>query len=494
MLALWLTLVAPPPALPIDGLADDDPAVWRRAADDLWHAGGRAVPALKAMLKGHPDPDAKLRAALVLSRLAWGIRPETPAAIVALIERYRDGDAAQKRDAVSRLLKEGAAGYSALRLVLAREGDPAMKAAVAAELKALVRPAVRDHLARGELAEAETVLETAARTGDDAALRDWAAFLAVLGRPDRGDDPKRAAFVLRAAGDLKGARAAAEQLGEAVLLAAILAECEDYAILAGQPVPTRNEATWRFAVLHRAGKKAEAEAALSSIDPRRGWSKGYLLLDNGRPREGIAELAKEAPQTAAQLLALQGRLKEALAMPVPTGRNQAVRVLLEQAVAAHRLGEEARRDKLLAQADETMSNGEGAPDASLLAARLEAGKAMGRKPEALDAMGKLLDSLKPDDRNAQFFLREIATADAAHLALWWQALRARRPDAPRSALLKMLDGWFGDRKEGEGFDAALKDAEAWAPPPAHLAYWRTARALACERVGRHKEAEALLQG
>src|SRR4051812_8819410 len=161
MLAILLSLVAPPPPLPVEALASDDPAVWRQASDDLWHAGGRAVPALREAMR-HPDPDVRLRAALVLSRLARGIRPGTPPGLIAQIERYRDGDAAQRRDAVAALAKEGAPGYAALRLVLARETDAAARKALADSLKALARPAARDHIRRGELDEAEAVLEAAA--------------------------------------------------------------------------------------------------------------------------------------------------------------------------------------------------------------------------------------------------------------------------------------------------------------------------------------------
>src|SRR5262245_46494299 len=102
LIALILA-AAPPPVAPIEQwiteLASEDPAVWRRASEDLWHAGHAALPALRRAMK-HPDPDVILRARLVISRLEWGVRPETPPEIVAEIERFRDGEAAGRQEAV----------------------------------------------------------------------------------------------------------------------------------------------------------------------------------------------------------------------------------------------------------------------------------------------------------------------------------------------------------------------------------------------------------
>src|SRR5262245_66093782 len=79
-------------------LESDDPATWRAAVRKLWEAGKVAEPPLRAAMK-HRDADVVLRARLVLARFDWGIYPDTPAAVVQEIERYRDGDPAQRKAA-----------------------------------------------------------------------------------------------------------------------------------------------------------------------------------------------------------------------------------------------------------------------------------------------------------------------------------------------------------------------------------------------------------
>src|SRR6266566_3490038 len=98
--ATLIPAAAPPTPVPIarwiEDLGSDEATIWRKASDNLWRAGEKALPALRKAAK-HTDPDVILRARLVLARLEWGIYPNTPAAVVAEIERYRDGDTGQKQ-------------------------------------------------------------------------------------------------------------------------------------------------------------------------------------------------------------------------------------------------------------------------------------------------------------------------------------------------------------------------------------------------------------
>src|SRR3954454_13190567 len=83
---------APPVALPIgrwiEQLDSEDDATWRAAAENLWKAGASAEPALRKAARS-TDPDVVLRARTVLAKLEWGVRPDTPAEVVKLIEAYR---------------------------------------------------------------------------------------------------------------------------------------------------------------------------------------------------------------------------------------------------------------------------------------------------------------------------------------------------------------------------------------------------------------------
>src|SRR5262245_4280517 len=86
LLAGLTTAAAPPPKLHlakwIEDLGSENDEVWKKANDNLWAAGDRALPALRAAVKD-ADPDVALRATVLVSRIEWGIYPDTPAAVVA---------------------------------------------------------------------------------------------------------------------------------------------------------------------------------------------------------------------------------------------------------------------------------------------------------------------------------------------------------------------------------------------------------------------------
>jgi tetratricopeptide (TPR) repeat protein len=508
LLILAATLAGPPTPLPIDAwirdLTSDNFATWKAASEHLWRAGERAVPALKKAAR-HIDPDVQLRARVVLSRLEWGLLATTPPAIVAEIERYRDGDAAQRLAAVTALVKQGAAGYTALNLLLRRETNEAARASLAAQLKLLIRPAARLHAAKGELADAERLLETAARSGGDEAMRDLACFWLLTGKAAKmakaAEDPRLSAYTYRALGDLKSARAAADGILDKAVLAGVLREMEDYPALAKLALPLLKSAQARASLLMRAGDRDGFEKALTAVPEAQYWTRAGLLFYNGRPREGIEALHKGAPSVAVTLLTLQGRWREALKVEPPANAEQRVIFRHTQAVAAHMLGDIKKRDELLAHPDAGIAfAAERAPfDYNLLGSRLEAGRLIGRRADAVADVGKWLDKLKPTQlSNGNGLWREVSSADFEALGLWWECLRSQRPDEAPSVTFALLDGWFHGRKPDKDFDAIFQKAKEWRPPEdAKLALhtrmprWKAALRLACLRVGKLDMAEKL---
>ncbi len=491
LLALAVGAAPPPPLDPLlADLASDDFATWRGAADALWHAGDAAIPALRRLTKGG-DPDVILRARLVLSKLEWGIRPETPPAVLALIERYRDGDLNDKQVAIAALAKLGGVGYSAITLLMRKVSVPAEKVALANQLKLLTRPAARDHIARGEWDRARQILEAAAASGGEESLRDLAAFLTLTGRPAPAGAPAAlTAYLHRTAGDLGAAITAAEKLEDKVILAGLLREAERFPELAKVAPWVAKTHQARAALLHRAGDRAGCEAALAALPDDQYWARAGALFFNGRPREGIAALSKTTSRSAAvTLLTLQGRYREALAVPPPDHFEQRIFFNHELSITAHLMGDEDRAAELrntdagiafaIERAGTTPFN------FSILGSRLEAGRRTGKRAQALAEVGKVLDKLRPATIEYGYGLwEEVSAGDHQSLALWWHFLRAPNPDAQPSETFRMLDAWFHDGKADKDFDATLKNAEAWPAPGGRQAAWRTALMRACLKVGR----------
>jgi tetratricopeptide (TPR) repeat protein len=516
---LALLLLAPaapaagPPRGPIAGwvgdLASNDTARWRRAVERLWQAGRAAEPALRAVMK-HRDPDVVLRARLVLGRFDWGIFPDTPPVLVRLIERYRDGNPAQRKAAAEELFKQGRSGYVVLRRLLAREADAEVRRQVTDSLRRHTRPLLRDLLATGNRAGAMELLEAAVASRSDEAMRDLAALWLLTGqtaararelerRAARGDQDAAAcaAYLHRAAGDLGEARRLAGRSGDAELLAGILDEQEDYKELARRVPRLIKESPHRLAVLlHHAGDRAGFDAALARIPATDQATRARVLFFTGRPRQAIeAERKAGSLASACQLLALQGRRREALALSAVDqgkGLDRRVWLLLEQAVVCQQVGEKDRAGTLLRQALQAAEKVPSRAD-TLLGAVLRAGTRMNRRQEVLGDLGGALDRVKM----ATFprsVLAALSQRDGLIMELWWELLRRRSNSALPSAILTRLRGWFEEGKADGDFDQLLAEIQSGKNVPAgERQRWPAVLARTCIVVGKPKKAEEILR-
>jgi tetratricopeptide (TPR) repeat protein len=508
--ALPVSAVAPPRG-PIAGwiedLASEDAAVWRAAVDRLWKAGRAAEPGLRKALK-HRDVDVVLRARLILGRFDWGIFPDTPPAIVRVIERYRDGDAAQRRKAAEELIDQGKPGYVVLRRLLARETDEGTRQHVAQHLQRRYRPLVRDLLAANDRSGAEQLLEAAAAAGSLPAISDLAALWVLTGQAGakarlleplvKAGDKKaalRCAYLHRANGDLAAARRAAEKADDPELLGGILLELEDFKALGELSPPFLRSAARKATVRHHAGDREGFEACLRQIPVTDHTTRAHVFYANDRPREGIeADRKSHFPAGACKLLALQGRYREALSLEAdPKAPDQRLWLLLEQAaVSAQRMGEKEKAGKLLAlvmEGAEKSRSWDG-----LLGEAVRAADRMNQRQEIVKEIAVLLDRMKPATPPHALLAALFRRRDGQDLVLWWDFLRRKSPETAPSHTLARLRGWFEEGKADKDFDTLIADAEPAKTLPAdEQDRWRGAMARACLAVGKTKKAEEILQ-
>src|ERR1700751_525254 len=89
---------AAPPTPPTDEqiraaikqLGDDQFLVREQAMQLLWNAGPKAEAALREA-SNHPDPETARRVRILIDRIAYRIEPNTPAEVVALMQKYKNG-------------------------------------------------------------------------------------------------------------------------------------------------------------------------------------------------------------------------------------------------------------------------------------------------------------------------------------------------------------------------------------------------------------------
>src|SRR5207244_348633 len=101
----------------IDDLASPRFAVRERASKLLWEAGKSAEEALRAAARSQDEETAN-RAKAIVEKFDWGLYPDTPAAVVKLIEKFRGGDPDTRQQAVAELIHLKPARFDVLRKVI----------------------------------------------------------------------------------------------------------------------------------------------------------------------------------------------------------------------------------------------------------------------------------------------------------------------------------------------------------------------------------------
>ena len=86
-------------------LSSNDSAVRQEASAKMWELGADAQPFLKTLSESD-DPEVAMRAIQVLRKLEMGITPETPASVIAKVDRYFSGDRSDRMRTIISLVKD----------------------------------------------------------------------------------------------------------------------------------------------------------------------------------------------------------------------------------------------------------------------------------------------------------------------------------------------------------------------------------------------------
>lgn len=192
----------------------------QQATELLWSAGEAAIPALELATQSK-NSEVRSRAAYVLENLRRGIAVDTPREILREVQRYRDGDAEDKRFALKNL--EKALRPRIVLGLIQSERDLRLRD----EWSQCLERSIQTALLSGSDREVELSLQDAAT--NDVWIRHWAAHLANRGRLEQeltrlgqtkspanpAEHAQRLAYLWRAKGELTEARRLAEQAAQA---------------------------------------------------------------------------------------------------------------------------------------------------------------------------------------------------------------------------------------------------------------------------------------
>src|SRR5579884_3675441 len=168
----------------IDQLGSDDFAVREEASRHLWAAGQAAEDALTRAARS-PDVEVRRRVNDLLDKFRWGIYPDTPDDVVALIGRYQSGDLNAKQAALSGLFDRGSAGCAAVAKILTAEPSEDVRRNLLLNVAQETPRAFGPLLEADDFATLEKLLEaTLAVPLNESAVQNYAAYCLLRGRLD----------------------------------------------------------------------------------------------------------------------------------------------------------------------------------------------------------------------------------------------------------------------------------------------------------------------
>ncbi len=210
----------------VENLASDSYQAREDATEKLWGAGEAALAALREASVSQ-DPEQSLRAAALLRKIELRITPETPATVLARIERYETAPANRKAAFLNELKRDRA--YFQILKLYSMEDRADVRASLAPTIRGVAIISAREAIADGDGILAEELLKMSA--GEPSDLMALACFYRNTGKLDAElENPSPFANVptnvwkitaLRAKGDLPGALELAASAKNPELLAGL---------------------------------------------------------------------------------------------------------------------------------------------------------------------------------------------------------------------------------------------------------------------------------
>ncbi len=467
-------------------LGDNDFKLRESASKNLWQAGAAAESALEKAVKSD-DPEVVRRARELLDKFHWGIYPDTPANIAALIRAYQSSEGNPRLEVLQQLLGSGEAGLRALLKIGLAEKDENQRKVLGDLIAKQLPSAFLLAVTGGKYEQFERLLELG-HEGKFIGHNQYAAYWLLRGQltqriahfnkrlsehPEDRWVCETLTYLHRATGALVEARKVAEKTGRAELLEGILYELGDWKALAARAdssarekpaekggyyvVGTENLAenwAYRTAFARLAGKQKEFENAVSEMRkcPEGKHERDSLafvaakgLLLNDRPADGL-ELLRTVPERSEMLFDLLcARLDFSPAMDLAVKAIPTKKEIPELDLARARLlcwlGDKEGPALFDRYAERIKDYVDPQYVQSLLTEQMGAGL----KEQAFAHASKAMSAAPPKNRKdlngdalASLYLAQLFPQQSPIVEVWWTVLRRQFKDESLAAVLKRL--------------------------------------------------------
>lgn len=444
--------------------------VRERAEATLWSTGPAALPALRKAAASD-DPEVAFRARSVLNKADFGIWPDTPSnvcAVVTAFKRTRDPETLRQ------LFVMGDSGLRSLQAIAESKQPDDVRAAVARLMVGKLPQMMRSMLEQDRGADVERLLEMLAASGEEARIRDYAVWLLQEGRIapriaqlKAQSSPSPAAllqlvYLCRTDGDLASAIQYAAKLGDHALERNLREEAGDWKALVARTLDAdigqlKPQATCR----RLAGQKEGFEAALAALrssaerpEALPEMEMQYVaetFIANNRLQDALDCLARAKMYVRLfDLLLTLGRYDEAFRL-VKTIRDQngteVASIESKQAIFLADAGEsEAAAKIVLNLLSESTQRRNGIPTGEVLDAAVRVGMAT----NALEMVAAALDRCEPQiaqpSREGVLWSSLFGGEPRAAYA-WYPVLRARFPDETTAEIFRRLYDFSSGKPE-----------------------------------------------
>ncbi len=503
----------------IDHLGDSNFDRREQASRTLWSAGKAAEPALRQALKSD-DPEVAQRARSILDKFEFGLLPDTPPDIFALLEQYRSGNPQVKMAALDGLASRGTRGSRVLLGLRREERDEGIRAAILKALSSHAHDAAAMLLADGDAPTALGLLAAAAPSGGNFA-RDYAALLLVEGGLDEQiarlrDEIAHApsppssmllAYLLRAKGDLDGASKAAEGAADAELTEHLLIERRQWKELAAR-VQARvaqsdsiDDLGFLTAYYRLAGDAVGFEKSVTALsdfadrNPDQNWYVAEALFLNDQPDRGEAVLLKHHNYLAvADFLEPRFQFDQALSLPKLAAAEKPENVMRLKALTASTLRFLGNMPAAREVLDTVAGENRGVDDFGVWVTLTGAAREVGDRKRADGFCAEGLSAAAPND-SIPWLLEKAGFGDGSTAGRWWRFLRQQYPDETPLEALHRLHAISDGTLAGDELEAICRRAEDAASHlrPGEREQWLDAIADTLSAAGHRDSSQRLLK-
>ena len=480
LVLLALALPAAPPTPPskeqiaklVKQLGDNDFDTREAASMKLWEVGEVAEEALKVAAKSD-DAEINRRAREILEKFKWGLYPDTPKNVVALIERYQSAEGNVKSSLIRELFDAGTPGCKALLKIARVETNADVRAGLMAQFYNELPRTVPLLLADNNLGVLERLVEVGLDNQVRTGIAHYTSYWLLAGKLDEriahfkavektSADPKREAeilaFLYRGKGDLTSALAAARRADVDDLIDYFLVEAGEWKQLADRKAlaDTGDEFErlgHRAAYYRLAGQKKELRDTLDEIkklaagqppDDIKHFQVAKMLLLNGRTAEAMEVLNNGENQLMTfEILCGRNQYKEALDLVDKArfnGSKESIVLEIAQARTLALLGEKDKAGPIFAKYAALIKEGN---DVSWYENLIESEARAGMTDEAFEHAAKVLTISKDQTWGLRLF--KILYPSKKETAVeWWLFLRGqKKDDAPAVTMKKLRDLFDG---------------------------------------------------